>query len=435
MEEINECIKNFENVGKEMYKLIEKLFPICRSITGDGVRETLNIIKGMIPLEIHEVPSGTKAFDWTVPREWNIRDAYVKNSKGEKVIDFKKSNLHVISYSIPVNKTMSFEELKPYLHTDPNHKDRIPYLTSYYNENWGFCLSQDDFDKMTEDKYEVVIDSELKEGSLTYGEYYIKGESEEEILFTTYTCHPSMCNDNLSGISLLTFVAKALSKVKTKYSYRFLFAPETIGSITWLSKNEDKLKNIKMGLVATCVGDAGAKIYKKTRSGDALIDRIVEKVLAHSGQKYDIWGFFPWGSDERQFCSPGINLHVGSLARSIYGFDGYHSSADNLDYMSENGLGDSYKTYLEIIYVIENNVAYLNLNPKCEPQLGKRGLYRMLGGGTDYPFDEFAMFWVLNLSDGNYSLLDISYKSGFDFKRIKYAADALYKSGLLKKLG
>lgn len=435
MEEINEYIKNFENTGKEMYKYIEKLFPICRSITGDGVRETLNIIKSLIPLEIHEVPSGTKAFDWTVPREWNIKDAYVKNSKGERVIDFKKSNLHVISYSIPVKKTMSLEELKPYLHTDPNHKDRIPYLTSYYNENWGFCLSQDDFDKMAEDEYEVVIDSKLKNGSLTYGEYYIKGESEEEVLFTTYTCHPSMCNDNLSGISLLTFVAKTLSKIKTKYSYRFLFAPETIGSITWLSQNENKLKNIKMGLVATCVGDAGMKIYKKTRSGDALIDKIVEKVLAHCGQKYSSWDFFPWGSDERQFCSPGINLPVGSLARSIYGFDGYHSSADNLSYMSEQGLGDSYKTYLEIIYVIENNVKYLNLNPKCEPQLGKRGLYRMLGGGTDYPFDEFAMFWVLNLSDGNYSLLDISYKSGFDFKRIKYAADALYKSGLLKKLG
>lgn len=434
MEEIDEYIKDFENTGKEMYKLIEKLFPICRSITGDGVRETLNIIKSIIPLEIHEVPSGTKAFDWTVPKEWNIKDAYVKNSKGERVIDFKKSNLHVISYSIPVKKTMTLEELKPYLHTDTNHKDRIPYLTSYYNENWGFCLSQDDFDRLTEDKYEVVIDSELKEGNLTYGEYYIKGEIEDEILFTTYTCHPSMCNDNLSGISLLTFVAKTLSKIKTKYSYRFLFAPETIGSITWLSQNEDKLKNIKAGLVATCIGDAGIKTYKETRSGESLTDKIVERVLIHCGEKYNVVKFFPWGSDERQFCSLGINLPVGSMARSIYGYDGYHSSADNLSYMSEHGLGDSYKTYLEIIYVIENNVTYLNLNPKCEPQLGKRGLYRSMGGGAQYPFDEFSMFWVLNLSDGNNSILDISYKSGFAFRRIKYAADALYKSGLLKKL-
>lgn len=434
MEDIDKYIKDFENTGKEMYKLIEKLFPICRSITGDGVRETLNIIKSIIPLEVHEVPSGTKAFDWTVPKEWNIRDAYVKNSKGERVIDFKESNLHVINYSIPVKKTMTLEELKPYLHTDPKHKDRIPYLTSYYNENWGFCLSQDDFDKLTEDKYEVSIDSELKEGSLTYGEYYIKGEIEEEVLFTTYTCHPSMCNDNLSGISLLTFVAKALSKIKTKYSYRFLFAPETIGSITWLSQNEDKLKNIKAGLVATCVGDGGMKIYKKTRREDSLIDKIVPKIFKDCGEKYDVWGFFPWGSDERQFCSSGINLPIGVLARSIYGFDGYHSSADNLNYMSEYGLGDSYKIYLEVTYVMENNTKYLNLNPKCEPQLGKRGLYRILGGGLDYPFDEFSMFWVLNLSDGNYSLLDISCRANISFRRIKYAADALYKSGLLKKL-
>ncbi|URZ06283.1 DUF4910 domain-containing protein [Clostridium felsineum] len=432
MEEINEFIKNSNEVGKKIFAFIEELFPICRSITGNGVRETMGMIKNHIPLELHEVKSGTKVFDWTIPKEWNIKDAYIKNSKGERVVDFKENNLHVMNYSVPVHKSMTLEELKPYLHTIKDHKDRIPYLTSYYSENWGFCMSENKFEELIEDKYEVVIDSSLEDGSLTYGEYYIKGELEDEILFSTYTCHPSMCNDNLSGVALITFIAEALSKIKTRYSYRFLFAPETIGSITWLSRNEDKLKNIKMGLVATCVGDGGMKNYKRTKFHDAQIDRIVEKVLMHCNDKYFIADFFPWGSDERQFASPGINLPVGSLMRSCYGFNGYHTSADNLSYMSIEGLSDSYKTYLEVIYTIENNKTYLNLNPKCEPQLGKRGVYRMIGGGSDYPFDEFAMFWVLNMSDGKHSLLDIAYKSNMDFKRIKYAADTLYKVGLLK---
>lgn len=434
MNEIDGYIKEWEQTGEKMLGFMKEMFPICRSITGNGVRQTMDCIKKHIPLEIHEVPTGTEVFDWTVPKEWNIKDAYVKNSKGERVIDFKKSNLHVMSYSVPVHKKMSLEELKPYLYTIPEFKDRIPYRTSYYSENWGFCLTQNEFDKLEEDEYEVCIDSSLEDGSLTYGEYYIKGEIEDEILFTTYTCHPSMCNDNLSGVVLLTFIAEALSKIKTKYSYRFLFAPETIGSITWLSLNEEKLKNIKMGLVATCTGDAGVKTYKRTRDGNTITDRIVEKVLMNCGEKCNIVDFFPWGSDERQFCSPGINLAVGSLARSIYGFDGYHTSADNLDYMSSKGLGDSYKTYLEIIYVIENNNTYLNLNPKCEPQLGKRGIYKMVGGGREYPFDSFAMFWVLNLTDGKHSLLDIAYKSGMDFRRTKYAADVLYENNLLKLL-
>ncbi|MCR3757785.1 DUF4910 domain-containing protein [Clostridium felsineum] len=432
MEEINEFIKNSNEVGKKIFAFIEELFPICRSITGNGVRETMDMIKEHIPLELHEVKSGTKAFDWTIPKEWNIKDAYIKNSKGERVVDFKENNLHVMNYSVPIHKSMTLEELKPYLHTIKDHRDRIPYLTSYYNENWGFCITQNKFEELKEDNYEVVIDSSLEDGSLTYGEYYIKGELEDEILFSTYTCHPSMCNDNLSGVALITFIAKALSEIKTRYSYRFLFAPETIGSITWLSRNEDKLKNIKMGLVATCVGDGGMKNYKRTKFHDAEVDKIVEKVLMHCNDKYFVADFFPWGSDERQFASPGINLPIGSLMRSCYGFNGYHTSADNLSYMSIEGLSDSYKTYLEVIYTIENNKTYLNLNPKCEPQLGKRGVYRMIGGGSDYPFDEFAMFWVLNMSDGKHSLLDVAYKSNMDFRRIKYAADALYKVGLLK---
>lgn len=434
MEDIDKIISDSKNIGKYMLEFIKKLFPICRSITGNGVRETMDIIKEHIPLEVHEVKSGTKVFDWTVPREWNIKDAYIKDSSGKKIIDFKENNLHIMSYSIPVNKKMSLEELKPYIHTLPDFRDRIPYLTSYYNENWGFCMTQNQFEAMKDDEYEVVIDSSLEDGSLTYGEYYIKGEVEDEIIFSAYTCHPSMCNDNLSGIAITVFLAEALSKIKTKYSYRFIFAPETIGTITWLSLNENKIKNIKMGLVATCTGDSGIKTYKRSKQGDSITDKIVENVLAHCGEKYNVWDFFPWGSDERQFCSPGINLPVGSLMRTAYGFDGYHTSFDNLEYMSEKGLADSYKTYLEIVYVAENNRTYLNMNPKCEPQLGKRGLYRMIGGGCDYPFDESAMFWVLSFSDGEHSLLDISYRSGMEFKRIKHASDALYEKKLLTQL-
>jgi len=423
-----------DRVGQDMYDLMKKLFPTCRSITGDGVRETLKIIKEHIPLEINEVPTGKKVFDWTIPEEWNINDAYVKNSKGEKIIDFKKSNLHVLSYSVPINKKVSLKELKEHLYTLPNYPDWIPYMTSYYEENWGFCLTHKQYEKLKEDIYEVVIDSKLEEGSLTYGELLLGGESEEEILLSCYICHPSLCNDNLSGVVLLTYLAKYLKDIKLKYSYRFLFIPETIGAITWLSLNEDKVNNIKCGLIATCVGDSGQLTYKKSRKGNAVIDKVVEKVLNDSGEPYEILDFNPaCGSDERQFCSPGFNLPMGSLMRTPYSnFPEYHTSADNLDYMSSVHLADTLNKYIDVIFILENNFTYLNLNLKCEPQLGKRGLFRALSSGKNLKLDEQAIFWVLNFCDGTNSLLDISIRSGISFKNIKNTADVLIEKDLLK---
>jgi len=362
---------NYEENGFKMYDLIKNLFPICRSITGNGVRNSLNIIKKEIPIEIFEVPSGSKVFDWTVPREWNINDAYVKNSKGEKVIDFSNNNLHILNYSIPIKTKLNLQSLKNHLHTLPDHPDWIPYLTTYYNENWGFCLSHNQYLKLEEDEYEVVIDSSLEDGSLTYGELFLPGESEEEFLITCYICHPSMCNDNLSGVSLVTYLAKALINQKLKYSYRFLFIPETIGAIVWLNKNEKNLSKIKFGLVATFLAGPGTSTYKKSRQGNALIDKIVEKVLQDTEKKYQIIDFNPLGSDERQFCSPGFNLPVGSLLRSYYyETPEYHTSADNLEFISIENLSDSFKKYYEIIQIVENNhiflILILNVNLSLE---------------------------------------------------------------------
>ncbi len=428
---MTDLIKN--KVGQQIYNLIEKFYPICRSITGNGVRQTLNIIKEYIPIEIKEVSSGTKVFDWTVPKEWNIKDAYIKNSKGEKIVDFKKSNLHILSYSVPIHKKMPLAELKKHIFTLPEHPDWVPYLTSYYKENWGFCMSHKQSQELKDDIYEVFIDSTLGNGFLAYGELFIKGRKEDEVLFSTYICHPSICNDNLSGVGLLTFLAKFLLNGDLNYSYRFLFIPETIGAITWLVLNEGRVSKIKHGLVATCLGDAGESTYKKSRDGNAIIDKAVEKVLVDSGKPYKILDFFPTGSDERQFCSPGFNLPIGSLMRTPYGFfPEYHTSADNLDFISIEHLADSFKKYRETIFILENNNTYLNLNPKCEPQLGKRGLYRSLGSQKEEGLDESAMLWVLNFSDGKNSLLDIAVRSGMSFGQIKKAADALFSKNLLK---
>lgn len=426
-----------KNYGAEMYELVKKLYPICRSITGDGVRKTLRIIKKHIPIETHEVASGTKAFDWTVPKEWNIKDAYIKDPRGIRIADFKKSNLHVLNYSVPINKKMALRELKKHIFTLPNFPDRVLYLTSYYKEKWGFCLPHNEYKKLKDGIYEVVIDSTLKPGHLTFAELHKKGRKEDEVLLSSYVCHPSLCNDNLSGIALLTFLAQQLLKYDTKYSYRFLFIPETIGSIAWLSLNENKLSKIKYGLVATCVGDAGSLTYKKARDDNAEINKIAEKALIDLNKPYNIMDFTPSGSDERQFCSPGFNLPVGSLMRTPYGrFNQYHTSADNLNFIKPEFLADSLNAYWHVISIIENDIKYLNLNPKCEPQLGKRNLYRTTSSkkATTRNEDELALFWVMNLSDGNHSLLDISIRSGIKFQKIKKAANALFSHKLLKPL-
>lgn len=427
---------NINEIGEKMYDLVKDLFPICRSITGDGIRETLKRIQEHIPIKIHEVPTGTQVFDWKVPKEWNIKDAYIKNSKGEKIVDFKKSNLHILNYSIPFRGNIGLKELKKHLFTLPEYPDLIPYLTSYYNENWGFCLPHKQYQDLKEDDYEVLIDSSLKDGYLTLGELYLKGKSEEEFLLSCYICHPSLCNDNLSGVVLLTFLAKTMLNMDLNYSYRFLFIPETIGAVAWLSLNENNINKIKYGLILTCVGDQGKFTYKKSRQGDAVIDRAVEKALADSGEPFKIIDFFPPGSDERQFSSPAFNLPVGSLMRTPYygKFFQYHTSADNLDFVKPECLGDSFKKYLEVIFIIDNNKKYLNLNPKCEPQLGRRGIYRAVGGNKKQDCEALSMLSVLNLSDGKNSLLDIAIRAKINFKEVKKISDILLEAGLLKEI-
>ena len=420
-------------MGREMHAFIGQMYPLCRSITGAGFRETLSMISRHIPLEIHEVPTGTPVFDWIVPKEWNIRDAYVKNSTGERVIDFRKSNLHVVSYSVPIKTTLPLSELKDHLFTLPEQPDWIPYRTSYYQETWGFCLSHNALLKMKDDFYEVCIDSSLEPGHLTYGEYYLPGEEEDEVLISCHACHPSLCNDNLSSVALVTFLGKHLSTRPRRYSYRFLFIPGTIGSIAWLCLNEEKVHKIKHGLVAACTGDPGKSTYKKSRQGDAEIDKAVAHVLKHSGQDYEIIDFFPYGYDERQYGSPGFNLPVGCLMRTPHGrYPEYHTSADDLAFVRPESLADSFMKYLAVFQVLENNRIYLNLNPKCEPQLGKRGLYRLMGGDQETGFDQMSLLWVLNLSDGSHSLLDIADRAGYEFTMINNAAEALLQKDLVR---
>jgi aminopeptidase-like protein len=422
------------DIGQTMYQLIVDLYPICRSITGNGFRETLSIIKQHIPLQVQEVPTGTQVFDWTVPKEWNIVDAYIKNSRGERIVDFRKSNLHVVNYSVPVKVNLSLAELKPHLFTLPDQPDWIPYRTSYYQENWGFCLSHRQFLELQDDIYEVCIDSSLEDGHLTYGEYYLNGEREDEILISCHACHPSLCNDNLSGVALATFLAQYLSPLTLRYSYRFLFIPGTIGSITWLALNEAKVPQIKHGLVVVGVGDSGGSTYKRSRQGNAEIDTAVEHVLKHFGQPYEIQDFFPYGYDERQYCSPGFNLAVGCLMRTPHGqYPEYHTSADDLDFVKAETLADSFSKYVAVLNVLENNRRYLNQNPKCEPQLGKRGLYDAIGGQSDAKTRQLALLWVLSLSDGHHTLLDIAQRADMSFDLIKTAADLLAHHDLLRE--
>lgn len=421
-----------EELGKEMHNFMAELYPICRSITGEGVRETLRAIQKRIPLELYEVSSGTKVFDWTVPQEWNVSDAYIMNRQGKRVVDFKAHNLHLMSYSSPVRKKMPLADLRPHLFTLPDHPEWIPYRTSYYKENWGFCLRHADFERLPDDEYEVVIESTLQAGSLTYGEAYLPGEVSDEILISCHVCHPSLCNDNLSGIAVAVKLAETMATHQRRYSYRFLFIPGTIGSITWLAQNERMISRIKHGLVVTGVGDAGDITYKRSRRGDAEIDRAMKHVLEHSGEKYAIVDFSPYGYDERQYCSPGFNLPVGCFMRTPHGeYSEYHTSADSLDFVKPTSLARSYELCHAVCSLLECNRTYINTNPKCEPQLGRRGLYRTVAGQQEKKIPEMVILWILNLSDGQHSLLDIAMRAEVPFDEVQRAADSLVKGGLL----
>jgi len=421
-------------IGQELHRFASELYPICRSITGDGIRRTLAMIQRRIPLHTSDVPTGTTVFDWVVPKEWNIQDAYIKAPNGERVVDFRKCNLHVLNYSTPVRATMPLSQLRSHLFTIPDKPDSIPYRTSYYKEDWGFCLSHNQMLAMPDGQYEVCVDSTLEEGHLTYAECYLPGRSSEEVLISCHACHPSLANDNLSGLSVATFLAQFLAGRDLRYSYRFLFIPGTIGAITWLARNRETVGRIRHGLVLTCIGDGGPFHYKKSRRGNAAIDRAAAHVLALYDESSHIMEFEPYGYDERQYCSPGFNLPVGCLMRSVWGtFPEYHTSADNLEFIRPAQLAESLRMCVAILDVLEKNRRYRNLSPYCEPQLGRRNLYRSTGGNA-IAQEINARLWVLNLSDGDHSLLEIAERSGIPFAVISEAADLLCQNGLLSLL-
>ncbi|WP_440100456.1 DUF4910 domain-containing protein [Streptosporangium sp. H16] len=420
--------------AREMRDLVERLYPLCRSITGNGVRRTLEIVGESLRLQVREVPTGTQVLDWTVPREWNIRDAYIKDASGARVVDFAASNLHVVGYSVPVSATMTLDELRGHLHTLPEQPDLVPYRTSYYAETWGFCLAHDTLEGLRDGPYEVMIDSTLADGHLTYGEHVVPGRVAEEVLVSCHVCHPSLANDNLAGVAVAVRLARRLAGADPWYTYRFLFAPGTIGAITWLARNRERAGRIRHGLVLACAGDRGPLTYKRSRRGDAEIDRAVRHVLRSSGRPHTVVDFSPYGYDERQFCSPGFDLPVGSLTRTPYaGYPEYHTSADDPDFVSPEAMADTLETCWEVTRVLEDNRAYLNLSPYGEPRLGRRGLYGSLGGRSDTREAQMAMLWVLNLSDGRHSLLDIAERSDLPFGAVAEAARALRGSGLLKE--
>jgi aminopeptidase-like protein len=370
--------------------------------------------------------------DWTVPQEWNISGAWIDGPDGKRVVDYADSPLHVLAYSVPVRERLPLAELKQHLFSLPEHPDWIPFRNSYYNPNWGFCLQHRLLESLPEGEYEVCIDSTLEDGSLTYAEAFVPGETEDEVLVSGYVCHPAMANDNLSGLALMTLLARELAGWKLRYSYRFLFSPATIGPIAWLARNEERLARVKHGLVCLCVGDPGPLTYKQSRRGDAEIDRAAELVLRDSGEQFEVREWEPWGGDERQFSSPGFNLPVGTLTRSAPGsFPEYHTSADDLDFISADALGRTFHAYAAVFDVLETNAAYLNLSPKGEPQLGRRGLYRAIGDGHGANVDELSLLWVLNLSDGQHTLVDIAERSGLRYAEVRDAARRLVEHDLL----
>jgi aminopeptidase-like protein len=424
-----------DDVGQEMHELARELFPICRSITGNGLRQTLGLIGERVPLETTEVPTGTKVLDWVVPQEWNIAEAWIAGPDGNRVVDFADSNLHVLGYSVPVRERLPLAALKEHLFTLPEHPDWIPFRNSYYTPNWGFCLQHSRLESLPEGEYEVCINSTLEDGSLTYAEALVPGETADEVLVSGYACHPSMANDNLSGLVLMTALAKHLASRSLRYSYRFLISPGTIGPIAWLARNEGRLEHVKHGLVCLCVGDPGPLTYKKSRRGDAEVDRAAQLVLRDSGDASEVHEWEPWGGDERQFNSPGFNLPVGTLTRSAPGsFPEYHTSADDLDFITAGALGRSFHAYMSVFDVLETNATYVNLSPKGEPQLGRRGLYRSIGAGPDAGVNELSLLWVLNLADGEHTLVDMAERSGLPYATVRNAARTLEQHDLLKIL-
>ncbi len=428
---------DIRNTGEEMYKLAEELFPICRSITGNGVRKTFNIIKKYLPnLKIHEVPSGTKCFDWEIPEEWNVNDAYIKDEKGQKIVDFKKNNLHLVSYSIPTDKKIRLEELNKHLHSLPNQPDSIPYQTSYYTRRWGFCISENQRINLRDEIYSVKIDSNLEKGSLTYADLLIKGESKEEILISTYICHPSMANNETSGPVLATFLSKWIENFKNKkYSYRIIFVPETIGAVAYLSNNLDVMKkNTIAGFILTCVGDDRVYSYMPSRTGNLLADKVALHVLNKKIKKYNAYTFLDRGSDERQYCAPGIDLPVCSIMRSKYGdYPEYHTSEDNLGLISSQGFQGSFDAHIDMIQILESNKKY-KATYLGEPQLGKRNLRSDMGAGKGLSDNFKNISDFLAYADGELDIIDIANILNIYALDLIPIVTILQKHGLIKSV-
>ncbi|HQN22816.1 MAG TPA: DUF4910 domain-containing protein [Thermotogota bacterium] len=399
------------------YQLLERLFPINRSITGQGVEQSLEIIKTLLPaLRILKIPSGTQCFDWVVPEEWHARNAFLEDDSGERILDFKENNLHLVGYSTPIDTILPLEELQEHLYSLEELPDAIPYVTSYYKKRWGFCLSDRQRKALKPGNYHAVIDSSFKKGSLTYGELIIPGDKEQEVLLSTYICHPSLANDNLSGPVVLTFLAEWLSSLPSrKYTYRIVYTPETIGAISYLHKNLEQLKKrVIAGFIFTCLGDERTWSYLPSRNGNTLSDRVAKYVLNKFVPTYTTYSFLDRGSDERQYCSPGVDLPIASIMRSKYGtYPEYHTSLDNLGFVTDEGLNQSLELYKNVIGIIEKNATY-KTTCLCEPQLGKRGLYPTISTKKTMGTTKDLMN-LIAYADGSRDLLSIAEHIQVDF--------------------
>lgn len=443
---------NYKELYHQVETLFQQLFPICRSITGNGVRESLNILQKYADFQIKEYQSGMECYDWTIPKEWNIRDAWIKDSKGNLIISFKENNLYVLSYSLPMRGTFTYSELLPHLYTLPDMPEAIPYRTSYYEEKWGFCLEHNKFIKLDQnEEFEVFIDSTLEKGSLTLADALIKGTSEEEILISTYCCHPSMGNDNLSGMILSTLLYQYLSKRKNRYTYRFVICPETIGAICYIKNHEEEIKKVVSAFVLTCVAGQGEIGFKETFLGNHELDRICKLVLDESGIGYKHYPFVPNGSDERQYSSVAFRIPTVLITKDkYYDYKFYHTSKDDLEFATAPNLLKTYKVYTKALCCLENNVKIESLNPKCEVRLGKRGLYPNIGGiiTEEMEFITSKLFrkkelcrdetdlslWIMFLADGNHTILDIAERTGASFELIYDKVKIFIEHNLIKEI-
>lgn len=432
--------------GDWLYALCGRLYPIARSLTGAGVRQTLDLLAAALaeraphapPLVTHSIASGTAVFDWEVPQEWTPRAAWIKGPDGRRRADFAEHSLHLVGYSAPIHETMPLSRLRPHLHSLPDRPAWIPYRTSYYQRTWGFCLADDELRALPDGDYEVFVDADLAPGVLNWGEVFLPGESEREILVWTHVCHPSLANDNLSGLTVALALAAALAGRPRRLGVRFVFAPGTIGAISWLAASERTRARIEHALVLSNLGDAGPFHYKLSRDGDCVLDAVFRHLFEDTAgwPGAAIEPFTPYGYDERQFNSPGINIPAGCLTRTPHGrYPQYHTSGDDLSFISADALGGACRLLAQALHILEHDRRYLNLAPFGEPQLGRRGLYDTLGGENERRMRQLALLWVLNQSDGDRSLLSIARRAGMPFATIHEAAQALAGAGLLREAG